>query len=187
MRSFGLLPAREAGPAGVMIPTPFGEAKVDVLEVRQVELDDPSDDPTDRLHASSHAWAFESATDVVLCVVVDGVLMVEATVPVAEPGPLVAMKLQAVMDRGAEKQGTDLQDIVRLLLDRDVRDRCLDQIERCPKLMALDIAEHAELWFDRKGKASLRAIHATGGEDIRAEDLDVVLDLLMQATRERDS
>ena len=31
--------------------------KVDVLEVRQVELDNPSDDPGDRLHASAHAAA----------------------------------------------------------------------------------------------------------------------------------
>jgi hypothetical protein len=43
--------------------------KVDVLEVRQVELDLPSDDPGDRLHASAHAWANDTATDVALEVI----------------------------------------------------------------------------------------------------------------------
>src|SRR5699024_1019894 len=34
-------------PAAVMLPTTFGPVTVDVLEVRQVELDQPSDDPGD--------------------------------------------------------------------------------------------------------------------------------------------
>lgn len=54
--------AREVEPAAVLLPTPYGEVKVDVLEVRQIEIDQPSDDPGDRLHASSHAWANDTAT-----------------------------------------------------------------------------------------------------------------------------
>lgn len=42
---------------------------------------------------------------------------VEVTTPLAEPGPLIAMKLQAIMDRSLEKQGTDLRDIVNLTFD----------------------------------------------------------------------
>ena len=49
--------AEPVEPAAVLLPTPYGQVKVDVLEVRQIEIDRPSDDPGDRLHASAHAWA----------------------------------------------------------------------------------------------------------------------------------
>ncbi|MDN5795786.1 MAG: hypothetical protein L0H79_08555 [Intrasporangium sp.] len=46
----------------------------------------------------------------------------------AEPGPLVAMKLQAVMNRSTQKQGTDLLDIIRLTFDVGTREVALEQI-----------------------------------------------------------
>lgn len=58
--------AEPVQPAAVLLPTPYGNVKVDVLEVRQIELDMPSDDPGDRLHASAHAWANDTATDLTL-------------------------------------------------------------------------------------------------------------------------
>ncbi|WP_257890320.1 hypothetical protein [Rhodococcus sp. USK10] len=39
--------AEPVEPAAVLLPTRYGAVKVDVLEVRQVELDHPSDDPGD--------------------------------------------------------------------------------------------------------------------------------------------
>jgi len=54
----------------------------------------------------------------------------EVTAPVAEPGPLVAMKVQAMMNRSSEKQGTDLLDIVRLAFDEATRPFALAQIRR---------------------------------------------------------
>jgi hypothetical protein len=51
--------AEPVEPTSVLLPTPYGQVKVDVLEVRQIEIDHPSDDPGDRLHASAHAWASE--------------------------------------------------------------------------------------------------------------------------------
>jgi hypothetical protein len=54
--------AEPVEPAAVLLPTAFGPVKVDVLEVRHVEIDHPSDDPGDRLHASAHAWAHDAAT-----------------------------------------------------------------------------------------------------------------------------
>jgi hypothetical protein len=42
--------AKPVEPAAVLLPTPYGQVKVDVLEVRQIEIDHPSDDPGDRLH-----------------------------------------------------------------------------------------------------------------------------------------
>jgi hypothetical protein len=43
--------------------------------------------------------------------------MPDLTVAVAHPGPLMAMKLQSIMNRGAAKEGTDPLDIIRLGLD----------------------------------------------------------------------
>jgi hypothetical protein len=91
-------------PAAVLLPTPFGDVKIDVLEVRQIEPDEPSDDPGDRLHASAHAWANDTATDVTIEVVRLNSNPVEVTTKVAEPGPLIAMKIQAVMNRSVDKQ-----------------------------------------------------------------------------------
>ncbi|WP_222928336.1 prevent-host-death protein [Cellulomonas telluris] len=170
-----------AEPAAVLLPTRFGSVKVDVLEVRQIELDEPSDDPGDRLHASAHAWAYETATPVEIRVDLLEGATVGAVTPVAEPGPLVAMKLQAVMNRGAAKQGTDLQDIVRLVLDPGIRDVVLDQTNACPQQMKEDVSVHADLWLVRRRTTSLRWIHDTGGSDLTLDDLDLAAELLLDA------
>ncbi|MCY7419590.1 MAG: hypothetical protein LH650_14085 [Chloroflexi bacterium] len=109
--------AEPVEPTAVLLPTTRGRVKVDVLEVRQVELDRPSEDSGDRLHASSHAWAYDTATALTIEAIAGNGDRLEVTALVAEPGPLVAMKLQAVMDRAVSKQGTDLLDIVRLVFD----------------------------------------------------------------------
>lgn len=91
--------AESVDPAAVLLPTPYGPVKIDVLEVRQVDLDQPSDDPDDRLYASAHAWANDTATDMTIEVIRRNGDHVEVTTPVAEPGQLIAMKLQAIMNR----------------------------------------------------------------------------------------
>lgn len=169
-------------PAAVLLPTPYGEVKVDVLEIRQIEIDQPSDDPGDRLHASSHAWANDTATPLTIQVHPANGDPVRVTAPVAEPGPLVAMKLQAVMNRAAAKQGTDLQDIVRLVLDSAVRDRLLDQIRTCDQTMASDIATHVDLWLVRRRTDALRWIHRAAGSDLTLDDIDLTAELLLQAS-----
>lgn len=169
-------------PAAVLLPTPFGPVKVDVLEVRQVELDQPSDDPGDRLHASSHAWASDTATDMVIEVVRRDGERVEVMTRVAEPGPLIAMKLQAVMNRSAEKQGTDLLDIVRLTFDDGTRVTALDQIGGVAPDMASDIAMHVDLWFVRRRRDVLQWIRNAGGNDVADDDLELVADLLGAAS-----
>jgi len=114
--------------AAVLLPTLYGPVRIDVLEVRQVEIDEPSDDPGDRLHANSHAWGSDTATEITLEVFAADGATVVATTRVAEPGPLVAMKLQAIMNRNAKKQGTDLLDIVRLVLDPVAGPAALSQL-----------------------------------------------------------
>jgi hypothetical protein len=83
----------QAKSARSLASTAYGQVRVDVLEVRQVEIDQPSDDPGDRLHASAHAWANDSATEITIEVVPLSGARVEVSTLVAEPGPLVAMKI----------------------------------------------------------------------------------------------
>lgn len=173
--------AQPVEPAAVLLPTSFGEVKIDVLEVRQIELDQPSDDPGDRLHASAHAWANDTATDVVIEAARLGDAPVTVTTKVAEPGPLIAMKIQAVMNRSVAKQGTDLGDIVHLTLDPATRPVALDQIGEIDDAIARDIAIHIDLWLVRRRDQALRWIRGTGDQDTTRDDLDLVAELLLTA------
>jgi len=175
--------AEAVEPAAVLLPTDFGPVKIDVLEVRQVELDEPSDDPGDRLHASSHAWASDTATEMTIEVVRGAGTQVEVTTRVAEPGPLIAMKLQAVMNRSVEKQGTDLLDIVRLAFDEGTRPVALAQVGAVADDIARDIAMHVDLWFVRRRDEALNLIRDVGGDDVGANDLDLIADLLGAASQ----
>jgi len=168
-------------PAAVLLPTSYGTVRVDVLEVRQVELDHPSDDPGDRLHATAHAWAHDTATDLSIEVLDAGGGGVEVITPVAEPGPLIAMKLQAVMNRSVDKQSTDLLDIMRLTVDEVTRPAALSQIGSVDAAVARDIALHVDLWFVRRRERALHWIHAAGGRDLTSDDLDLVAELLNDA------
>lgn len=170
--------AARVEPSAVLLPTAHGDVKVDVLEVRQIEIDVPSDDPGDRLHASAHAWAYDTATPMTIAVVRKDGTLTEVTTPVSEPGPIIAMKLQAVMNRPAGKQGTDLLDIVRLTYDPSTRPAALAQISSVSDAMAVDIAVHVDLWFVRNREQALSSIHSSGGVDVRADDLALVAELL---------
>lgn len=173
--------AKSVEPAAVTLPTKFGEVKVDVIEIRQIELDKPSDDAGDRLHAAAHAWAHDTATDLTIEVRLVGGGRIEVTTPVAEPGPLIAMKLQAVMNRGTAKQGTDLLDIVRLTFDPATRSAAVAQIEAVDASVARDILLHVGHWFVKERSTALERVHASGGRDLTIDDLDLVADLLSHA------
>ena len=73
------------------------------------------------------------------------------------------MKLQAIMNRAAAKQGTDLQDIARLILDEQVRPIALAQLGNCDTSTAADIALHVDLWLVDRRREALRWIHDAGG------------------------
>lgn len=132
--------AKPVEPAAVLLRTPSGDVKIDALEVRQIELDEPSDDPGDGLHASAHARANDTSTDVTIEAVRGQGERLAVTTKVAEPGPLIAMKIQAVMHRSVDKQGTDLLDIVRPTLDPETRPAALTQIGPADEAIARDIA-----------------------------------------------
>lgn len=173
--------AEPVEPASVLLPTVYGQVRVDVLEVRQIEIDQPSGDPGDRLHAFAHAWANDSATEVTIEVAPLSGARVEVTALVAEPGPLVAMKLQAIMNRATGKQGTDLQDIARLILDEHVRPTALAQLGTCDTSPAADIALHVDLWLVNRRRQVLQWIHDAGGTDLTLDDLDLIAELLLAA------
>ncbi|MGW1343195.1 prevent-host-death protein [Kribbella sp. NPDC002412] len=171
-----------AEPAGVLVPTSYGDVRVDVLEVNQHELDHPSDDVGDRLHARSHAWAADSASTMAISVVTSGRNeLVRASTKVAEPGPLIAMKLQAIMDRGDDKAGTDLWDIIRLGLDPVCRPLALEQLRACDRQLAADIAQHVEGWFRIKRDWALDRLLRVAGTAVVPDDVDLVADLLADA------
>lgn len=143
----------------------------------------PSDDPGDRLHASAHAWAYETATAPTVGAVSAKGESIEVTTPVAEPGPLIAMKLQAVMNRSTQKQGTDLLDIIRLTFDASTREVALEQIRAVDNAIADDIAVHVDLWFARRRAQALEWVHNAGGADLVIDDIDLVAELLSDASR----
>jgi hypothetical protein len=168
--------ATRSGPSGALVQTPFGDVQVDVLQVTDADIDDLPDDPTDRLHVLSHAWAASTATDLVLAA--DG--LPPLTVAVAEPGPVIAMKLQSIMNRGAVKEGVDLLDIVRLTLDRRCGPASRNQLGTADQQLRLDALLHARRWFHQAAERSLRRIKAVPeGRDLELDDVRLVGDLLV--------
>lgn len=172
--------AARSDAVGVIIPTPAGDVKVDVLEVSDSDLQPLPEDPNDRLHVLSHAWAAETASFVTIGAT-DGTRdgYQEVVTRVAEPGPLIAMKLQSVMNRPAAKEGTDLLDIVRLLLDRSTRTVAVEQLGEAGSVMMGDVRRHADLWFTRNRERTIRRIRAVnGGAEVDEATLDIVSALL---------
>lgn len=167
--------ATPSGVSGALIATPAGDVQVDVLEVTDAELAHLPDDPTDRLHVLSHAWAAETATPIQIRA--DG--LPDLTVAVAEPGPLIAMKLQSIMNRGAAKEGTDLLDIISLTLDPTAGATARAQLAGADPQLRQDAARHAHRWFTDHSERSLRLIHAVPeGRTTQLDDLHLVGELI---------
>ncbi|OLT03796.1 hypothetical protein BJF90_03810 [Pseudonocardia sp. CNS-004] len=103
-------------------------------------------------------------------------------VAVAEPGPIIAMKLQSIMNRGAAKEGTDLLDIVRLTLDRRCGPTSREQLAAADRLLRADALLHARHWFDQAADLSLKRVRAVPeGASLEVDDLRLVGDLLIAA------
>lgn len=173
--------AEPDGEAGVLVPTSAGPVHVDILEVTDADLAPLPDDPTDRLHVLSHAWAAMTASPVVL----KAAGAPDLSVAVAEPGPIVAMKLQSIMNRGAEKEGTDLLDIIRLCLDPAAGPALRAQLADAESQLRADAALHAHRWFNAHAARSLRRVRGVPeGRDIELDDLYLIDELLGSALSE---
>jgi hypothetical protein len=169
-----------ADTAGVFIPTASGAVKVDVIEVSDAELADLPEDETDRLAVLSHAWAIETATPLKIRAVGLGGARTEVVAHVAEPGPLIAMKLQSVMNRTVNKERTDLLDMVRLTLDHAAGATAREQLANADTQLAEDAHLHAYRWFVDLKDQTLRLIRELPeGADITADDVQLVGELLL--------
>jgi hypothetical protein len=114
-----------------------------------------------------------------MAMVIRAIGIPDVTVAVAEPGPLVAMKLQLVMNRGAAKEGTDLLDIIRLCLDPTVGATLRAQLAGAETQLRLDAARHARRWFNDHAERSLRLIRSIPeGRGTELDDLHLVGELL---------
>src|SRR5262249_21768436 len=160
--------ATPSGVSGVLIPTSAGPVQVDVLEVTDADLHPLPADPTDRLHVLSHAWAAASSTPMIIT----STSTADLTVAVAEPGILIAMKLQSIMNRGAAKEATDLVDIIRLTLDPNAGPATRVQLEHADRQLRHDAALHARRWFLDHADRSLRRIRSIPeGQTVERDDL----------------
>jgi hypothetical protein len=167
--------AEASGPSGVLIPTPAGMVQVDVLEVTDAELQNLPDDPTDRLHVLAHDWAISTASLIEL----RSDTVSDLVVSVAEPGALIAMKLQAVMNRGRLKEATDLLDIINLTLDPNTGPASHQALRDAHPTLRSDALKHSHLWFKQHATRTLRRVReAPAGQQILAEDIAFVAELL---------
>jgi hypothetical protein len=142
--------ARKDGPVGALVKTPAGMVRVDVLEVSDSDLNPLPEDPSDRLHVLAHEWAEASATPMLL----NADDLEPVKVRIAEPGPLVAMKLQSLPNRPSDKEATDLLDISKLMLDRSTAARARSQLAGATPQIREDALRHVELWFLRNAATS---------------------------------
>jgi hypothetical protein len=167
-----------SGPAGTVVPTPLGDVQVDVIEVSDSDIAQLPEDPTGQLYVLAHAWAAETATPVIIRAQQSD----EITVRVAEPGPLIAMKLQSTIDRGEEKEGTDLLDAVRLVFDRHAGPIARSQIIQADEQLREAIRWHVNWCFQQHAERSLARIRRIPeGADTQLDDLTLVHELLSQA------
>jgi hypothetical protein len=167
--------AARSGPSGALVPTPAGPVQVDVLEVSDSDLENLPEDPTARLHILAHAWAVATATQMEL----RSESIRGLAVAVAEPGALIAMKLQAVMDRSRQKEATDLLDIIRLTLDPTAGAASREALRQADPILRGDALLHARRWFDQQADRTLRRVHEIPeGRGVAAEDIAFVAELL---------
>lgn len=171
--------AERAGPAGALIDTPAGSVRLDVLEVKDSDFQPLPDDPSDRLHVLAHGWAEETATPMLLRADDTAV-----EVRVAEPGPLVAMKLQSLPNRTSAKEATDLLDISKLMLDRSTARLTRSQLASAASQIRRDALRHVDLWFRRNASASTsRMRRIPEGQDTTRDDVRFLGELLAETLR----
>jgi hypothetical protein len=169
---------RPSGPSGAVVSTAMGDIQVDVLEVADSDLARLPQDPTGRLYVLAHAWAADTATPMII----RAEHLDEVHARVAEPGPLIAMKLQSTIDRGAAKEGTDLLDIIRLALDRHAGPIARSQLSQADEQLRTAIRWHVDWCFQQHAERSLtRVRRIPAGADTQIDDVTLVHELLTHA------
>lgn len=128
------------------------------VEVQGTEPIEPGDleGLTDKqiLYVGAHRYALESATPVTLIADSGDV---RATVPIATPGALLAMKLHAIEDRrpsgGLDKRAGDAWDMYRILLDLDRSAAVRNELIALPQPQRRVVADaSARILVERVGR-----------------------------------
>jgi hypothetical protein len=161
--------------------------KVDVIATAPIVEAALPDDDNERLFILAHAFALATAEVLDICVVDRLELPARASVPVATPGTLVAMKLHALQSRRRDpaKLASDAYDIYRLLATHDregavaaqLRDGPHDVASLSRNVLASTLRDDAGRW-SRRLRTDARGA-AMGS--IEAEDLEVVASLCVDA------
>lgn len=150
-----------------------------MLEISELDLLRLPDDPTDRLYTLAHDWALRSATPLAIRATAGGTAF-EHTVRVAEPGPLVATKLQALPNRSRAKEATDVLDIARLVPDHRTGAVVRTQLAASATQVKLDAALHVRSWFVERAGRTLRLVRATpAGASTTSDEIALVGELLL--------
>jgi hypothetical protein len=169
---------------GGSIATDRGLVRVDVLEAHVGDLDREFTDATDRLEAAAHHWTLQTATPVLIRAEADLLALessqevCEATALVARPGPLVAMKLKASVDRTSAKTATDLLDVVRLVTDPNTAEAVLNEFDQGDAQLRADVALHAELQFRTQRRRTHQLIRNLGSQTPDETLIDAAADFL---------
>jgi len=181
--------AKEINEIGGLVPTERGDVRVDLLEARHNHLDREFTDPTDRLEAMAHEWTLDTATPMnIVATSIDlsslrgdagpTIDQTQAVALVARPGPLVAMKLKASIDRTTVKEATDLLDVIRLVTDPATAGFVLAEFEEADAQLVEDVAAHAHLKFRTNVLRTRRIIRDLGPQAVDADFIDGAADFL---------
>lgn len=147
-----------------------------MLETRSTDLDRDFTDATDRLEAMANLWALDTASSLhIIATRADDPLRrdrlpsgaernetAEAQALVARPGPLIAMKLKASVDRMEAKEATDLLDVIRLVTDPATSGLVTTEFLECHRQLAADTWQRAHLKYERQALGTLRIIRNLG-------------------------
>lgn len=181
--------ATDINEIGGLVPTERGDVRVDLLEARHNDLDREFTDPTDRLEAMAHQWTLDTATPMhIVATTIDPssrrgdagpvIDRTQAVALVARPGPLVAMKLKASIDRTTVKEATDLLDVIRLVTDPATAGFVFAEFKEVDAQLVEDVAAHAHLKFRKNVLRTRRIIRDLGPQAVDAEFIDGAADFL---------
>lgn len=168
--------------AGAMVATSAGKVRIDILEISEHDLVQLPEDPTDRLYILALDWALRTATPLRIGASASGMTF-EHTVAIAEPGPLIATKLQALPNRSNAKEATDLLDITRLTLDQQTGPTVRNQLAESDAQLRRDAVLHVQRWFVDRASRTLSLVRkaAPGASTTTSNEVTLVGELLLDA------
>lgn len=141
----------------------------------------------------AHQWTLDTATPMnIVATTIDASSLrddagptIDQTQAVARPGPLVAMKLKASIDRTTVKEATDLLDVIRLVTDPATAGFVLAAFEEADAQLVEDVAVHVHLKFRTNVLRTRRIIRDLGPLAVDAELIEGAADFLEGALQRR--